>query len=211
MSSIPHHVVMPGASKRMEALSDGIFAIAATILVLEIRVPKLKHGFTTAELEHSLLEVLPSFIAFVFSFLNILIFWVNHDAINKVIRHYDVKTTYLNILFLLCISLIPFTTAFVSEYPFSQTAITCYGLVLFFCSSIAVLMYRHLAFKSDSLLPAVTMASRKRIWNRVAFSPLLYVAAILLGFIHVYIPIVIYIIMPVAFMFLPQMDFEDPE
>jgi hypothetical protein len=55
------------------------------------------------------------------------------------------------------------------------------------------------------------MASRKRIWNRVAFSPLLYVAAILLGFIHVYIPIVIYIIMPVAFMFLPQMDFEDPE
>lgn len=211
MPSIPHHILMPGASKRMEALSDGIFAIAATILVLEIRVPKLTHGFTTAELEHSLLEVLPSFIAFVFSFLNILIFWVNHDAINKVIRHYDVKTTYLNILFLLCISLIPFTTAFVSEYPFSQTAITCYGVVLFFCSLIAVLMYRHLAFKSSSLLPAVTMASRKKIWNRVAFSPLLYLGTILLGFIHVYIPIVVYIILPVAFMFLPQMDFEEPE
>jgi uncharacterized membrane protein len=61
--------------------------------------------------------LIPSLIAFGFSFLNILVFWANHDAINKVVIRYDTKTTYLNIIFLLFISLIPFTTAFIGQNP----------------------------------------------------------------------------------------------
>ncbi|TAL43360.1 MAG: DUF1211 domain-containing protein [Chitinophagaceae bacterium] len=210
MSTKPN-ALLPGASKRLEALSDGVFAIAATILVLEIRVPELPKDFTKAELWHSMKEILPSFIAFVFSFLNILVFWVNHDAIGKVIRHYDYKTTYLNILFLLFISLIPFTTAFISKYPFSFTAITCYGAVLLLGSVVAIVMYDHIAFKAKLMLHAVTMDSRKRIRKRAVMGPPLYAVAIALGLIHVYIPIVIYAVTPVVFMFLPELDFEDEE
>lgn len=199
--------LLPGASKRMEALSDGVFSIAATLLVLEIKVPHFEHGYTNAEMWGALKIVLPSFVAFVFSFLNILVFWVNHDAVGKVVTRYDHITTYLNVLFLLLISLIPFTTSFVSEYPSSFVAISVYGIVLLLNAMVACIMYRHLAFGSQLMLPAVSMQSRKKIWKRIIMGPVLFIIAILAGLIHVYIPIVIYIITPIAFMVLPNMDF----
>jgi uncharacterized membrane protein len=202
------HAFLPGASKRLEALSDGVFAIVCTLLVLEIRVPELEKGFSQEELMHAMKEILPSFVAFVFSFLNILIFWVNHDAINKVIVRYDIKTTYLNIIFLLFISLIPFTTEFISTYPESFIAITCYGFVLFSCSLVAVIMYHHLALKANLFFPEVTLHSRKKVMRQVITGPLLFAIAIVGGLISVYIPIVIYIATPVSFMFLPQLDFD---
>jgi len=78
-----------GASKRMEALTDGIFAIVATLLVLEIKVPKLPENYSSAEMHQAFKEIVPSFIAFVFSFLNILIFWYNHDSIGKTLYYFD--------------------------------------------------------------------------------------------------------------------------
>ena len=205
------NVFLPGATKRMEALSDGVFAIACTLLVLEIHIPEFKSGLSRHEQWDMLKEIFPSLIAFVFSFLNILIFWVNHDAINKVIVRYDTKTTYLNIVFLLFISLIPFTTGFISKNPESFIAITSYGIVLFFCSLVAIIMYHHLAFRSKLFMPAVTMASRKKIWRQVISGPVLFALAIAGGLISVYIPIVIYAVTPVIFMFLPQMDFDSAE
>jgi uncharacterized membrane protein len=209
--SHPSHAFLPGASKRLEALSDGVFAIASTLLVLEIKVPELEKGFSQKELVHALTEILPSFIAFVFSFLNILVFWVNHDAINKVILRYDTKTTYLNIVFLLFISLIPFTASFISRYPDSFIAITIYGLVLFFSSLSGAMMYHHLAFRNKLFIPAVTMASRKKIWRLIVSGPVLFAVAIAGGLISVYIPIFIYAIIPVIFMFMPQLDFDSTE
>src|ERR1700741_4557297 len=96
----------PVHSRRLEALADGIFAIAATILVLEIKVPEFKETSTNHLLD-ALKETLPSLVAFVFSFLNILIFWVNLDQIARVLKYFDSKITYLTILFLLFITLIP--------------------------------------------------------------------------------------------------------
>ncbi|MBI3717866.1 MAG: DUF1211 domain-containing protein [Sphingobacteriales bacterium] len=172
MPNVPTNL-LPGASKRMEALSDGVFSIAATLLVLEIKVPHFEHSYTKAEMWVALKTVLPSFIAFVFSFLNILIFWVNHDAVGKVISRYDHKTTYLNVVFLLLISLIPFTTNFVSEYPDSFVAISIYGIVLLLNAIIACVMYWYLAFGSKLMLPAVSIQSRKKIWKRIIMGPVL--------------------------------------
>jgi uncharacterized membrane protein len=205
------HAFLPGASKRLEALSDGVFAIACTLLVLEIRVPEFEHGYSQAQLLHALKEILPSFIAFVFSFLNILVFWVNHDAINKVVVRFDIKTTYLNIFFLLFISLIPFTAAFISRYPESFIAITAYGFVLFSASLIAILMYHHLAFRSGLFMKEVTLHSRKKVWKQILPGPFYYAIAIATGLISIYIPIVIYAITPISFMFLPQLDFDTRE
>ena len=205
------HAFLPGASKRLEALSDGVFAIACTLLVLEIHIPHFKPGLSIAEQWHEVSELIPSLIAFGFSFLNILVFWTNHDAINKVIIRYDTKTTYLNIIFLLFISLIPFTTAFIGQNPHSFVAIAAYGLVLLFASLTAILMYHHLAFRSKLFLPEVSAISKKRVYKQIVSSPFLYIAAIAGGLINTYIPIVIYIIMPVIFMFMPQLDFDTKE
>ena len=205
------HAFLPGASKRLEFLSDGVFAIACTLLVLEIEVPHFKSGISISEQWHEFSELIPSLIAFVFSFLNILVFWANHDAINKVIIRYDTKLTYLNIVFLLFISLIPFTTAFIGQNPDSFLAIAAYGLVLMFASATAVWMYIHLAFRSDLLLPEVSERSKKRVYKQIVSSPFVYIIAIAAGLITTYIPIIIYIIMPVLFMFMPQLDFDTKE
>src|SRR5204862_7974454 len=151
----------------------------------------------------------PSLIAFGFRFLNILVFWTNHDAINKVVIRYDTKTTYLNIIFLWFISLIPFTTAFIVQNPNSFVAIAAYGLVLMFASITAIMMYHHLAFRSKLFLPEVSAISRKRVYKQIVSSPFLYITAIAGGLITSYIPIGIYIIMPIIFMFLPQLDFDN--
>ena len=205
------HAFLPGASKRLEALSDGVFAIACTLLVLEIDIPHFKSGLSIGEQWHEFSELIPSLVSFVFSFLNILIFWVNHDAINKVIVRYDTKTTYLNIIFLLFISLIPFTTAFIARNIDSFIANACYGLVLCLASVVAVWMYHHLAFKANLLLPEVTMASRKKMYKQVISGPVLFAVAIALGLLNNYISIIIYALTPVSFMFLPQLDFDTRE
>ena len=202
------HAFLPGASKRLEALTDGVFAIACTLLILEIDIPHFKKGLSTTDQWHEFSELIPSLIAFGFSFLNILVFWTNHDAINKVIIRYDTKTTYLNIIFLLFISLIPFTTAFIGQNPDSFVAIAAYGLVLMFASLTAILMYHHLAFRSKLFLPEVSEKSKKRVYKQIVSSPFLYIAAIAGGLVTTYIPITIYIIMPILFMFMPQLDFD---
>ena len=207
MSHHPH-AFLPGASKRLEFLSDGVFAIACTLLVLEIHVPHFKSGISIAEQWDVFSELIPSLIAFVFSFLNILVFWANHDAINKVVIRYDTKVTYLNIILLLFISLIPFTTAFIGQNPHSFVAIAAYGLVLMFASATAVWMYHHLAFRSDLLLPEVSERSKKRVYRQIVSSPFIYMIAIAGGLVTNYIPIAIYTLMPVLFMFLPQLDFD---
>jgi uncharacterized membrane protein len=195
-------------SKRMEALSDGIFAIAATILVLEIKVPEIKDS-STHQLMESLKEIAPSLIAFIFSFLNILIFWVNHDSIGKVLNYFDSKLTYLNAVFLMFISLVPFTTAFVSRYPFSLIAISLYGFVFFLTALIAAVMYYYIAFKSQLMHEKITQKSRKRIWKRVIMGPVFFASAIFLGWIHVLIPIIIYILVPLLFLVMPKIEFEE--
>lgn len=202
------HAFLPGASKRLEFLIDGVFAIACTLLVIEVKVPHLEHNSGIAAQWEKFVEVLPSIAGFVFSFLNILIFWVNHDAISKVIVRFDTKTTYLNIIFLLFISLIPFTTAFLTEHLDSYIANAAYGLVLFFASLVAVMMYHHLAFRSNLFLSEVTARSKKRVYYQVISGPFLYIIAISLGLINNYISIAIYAIMPICFMFLPQLDFD---
>lgn len=207
---MPHHphAFLPGASKRLEALTDGVFAIACTLLVIEVKVPHFQHGLTSAEQWHQFTKVLPSIGAFIFSFLNILVFWVNHDAINKAIIRYDTKTTYLNIFFLLFISLIPFTTAFVGENINSFLATAVYGLVLWLAAVTAVWMYNHLAFRSKLFYPEVTMKSRKRIYMQIISGPIVYIIAIALGLINNFISLAIYAIMPIIFMFMPQLDFD---
>ena len=100
---------------RLEAFSDGVFAIAVTLLVLDLHVPlgeEIRHG----GLIRALLAQWPIYLAYVLSFITILIFWVNHHATFKHITRTNQAFLILNGLLLLAISVIPFTTALLAEY-----------------------------------------------------------------------------------------------
>jgi uncharacterized membrane protein len=100
------------STNRLEAFSDGVFAIAITLLVLEIGVPAADEG----ELWHALTEEWPSFAAFAVSFFVIGIIWVNHHGVIDHIRRANRSVLYLNLLLLFSVAFIPFPTALLAEH-----------------------------------------------------------------------------------------------
>jgi uncharacterized membrane protein len=99
-------------TSRLEAFSDGVFAIAITLLVLEVKVPA-RHG---GSLQDQLLHQWPSYLSYLISFLIIGIIWVNHHACLSHIDHVDRAFQFINVGFLMAVAFIPFVSAIVSEF-----------------------------------------------------------------------------------------------
>lgn len=101
---------------RVEAFSDGVFAIAITLLILEVKVPHLGAESSDRELLAALLKLWPSFLAFGGSFLAILIMWVNHHGLFRMLHGVDTRFLFVNGFLLLMVTFIPFPTAVLAEY-----------------------------------------------------------------------------------------------
>ena len=114
-------------TSRLEAFCDGVFAIAATLLVLELRVPVDSH-----DLVASLLDLWPEYAVYLVSFMTIGIIWVNHHTLLEHCRRVDRRFLYLNLLLLVTVGIVPFPTALIGSYilaPQSATAVlVVYGL-----------------------------------------------------------------------------------
>jgi len=107
---------------RLEAFSDGVFAIALTLLVLDIKIPNAESIHSTGDLWAALLHIVPSIIAFFLSFVIILITWVNHHAAFQLVNGSSVSGTYANGFLLLTIVIFPFPTGLVGEYVLTDYA-----------------------------------------------------------------------------------------
>ncbi len=122
-------------TNRIEAFSDGVFAIAITLLILEIHTPT-KAGVIYQSLTAELLSIWPSYFAYMLSFVTIGTFWVNHHYMFKLYQKTNHVFNLLNVFFLMCISFLPFPTGILARYlldPDKQgTAIAFYtfGLLL---------------------------------------------------------------------------------
>ena len=101
---------------RIEAFSDGVFAIAITLLIIEIGVPHLEDEPPGTTLPQALVFLWPSFLAYVISFLQIGVIWANHHNRFRFIERSDHGLLFLNILFLMCVAFISFPTALLAEY-----------------------------------------------------------------------------------------------
>ena len=101
---------------RIEAFSDGVFAIAITLLILEIKVPHLPPDAGGAVLWTALGALWPSYVAFLTSFVTIFIMWANQHAIFHFIRRTDARILYTNGFLLLLVTFVPFPTALLAEY-----------------------------------------------------------------------------------------------
>jgi uncharacterized membrane protein len=105
---------------RFEAFSDGVFAIAITLLVLDLHVPDVGSG----SLAHSLAHQWPSDASYVVSFVTIGIIWVNHHNLMRHIDHTDRGLLFLNVLFLMTVAVLPYPTALVAHYARTSNAST---------------------------------------------------------------------------------------
>ena len=165
---------------RMEAFSDGVFAIAITLLVLELSVPP--EGFE--HLGRAILEEWPSYLAYATSFLTIGVVWLLHHGIFRRMSFADSTVTRLNLLLLMVTSFLPFPTKLLSEAINSrdaeQTAVLFYGGVLFVLSSLIVAMCGHIAGKPQLLRDGVTPDQVQGI-GRVVAPSIGFYAVVLAG------------------------------
>jgi uncharacterized membrane protein len=178
---------------RLEAFSDGVFAIAITLLVLDLKVPKpseLPAGpgpLGTHGLLAALLAQWPTLLAYLTSFLSILVMWVNHHLLFSLIRRTDHLFLYLNGLLLLFVTFVPFPTALVAAYLERREATAAAALysASYLCIAIVFnLLWRH-ASKGRRLLDRnASAAAIDEIDRSYRFGPPLYALAFVLAFVN---------------------------
>ena len=158
---------------RLEAFSDGVFAIAMTLLALELKVPKLEHADTRGLLE-ALRAQWPGYFAFVTSFFSVLIMWVHHHRIMKSVRRADSPLLFANGLLLFLVTAVAFPTAVLAEYLRTDAAVgACEFYAGVFCAiGVAFMVFLHVAAGR-----AENPESMRLLWRSYNLGPPLYLLA----------------------------------
>lgn len=170
---------------RMEAFSDGFFAIVITLLVLDLRPPEQPEEATDYVLRQHLLNLWPNFAAFLISFVNIFIMWVSHHELMRITTRADTPFLYLNGGLLFGIALAPFSTALVAEQvtgPGGSVSAIIYTGVFLWTALFYNLLWRYLAGHPERLLESVTVRDRRRISRTYVATFLLYAMAFAIAF-----------------------------
>jgi uncharacterized membrane protein len=128
---------------RIEALVDGIFAVAMTLLVIDLRLPERGHVQTQAQLRDTLIELAPNFTSWLVSFIVLAIFWAGNHRLYNHVRHVDGKLVWYTILMLGGASLLPFATAVNNQLP-SQLGQAVYSVVMIVMAAGALLVATHI-------------------------------------------------------------------
>ena len=169
---------------RLEAFSDGVIAIIITIMVLELKVP---HGVDVAALR----PLLPVFLSYVLSFVNVGIYWNNHHHLLQAARQVSGRVLWANLLLLFWLSLFPFFTGWMGENHFAALPTAAYGGVLFL-AAIAYYILKTViiaAQGADSTLAAALGSDTKG-----KISPAIYAAAIPLAFVNRWVSVALYVV-----------------
>jgi uncharacterized membrane protein len=186
---------------RIEAFSDGVFAIVITLLVLEIKVPSLGEPASDAALLQALLAELPVIGSCAVSFLIIAIFWVSHHQFWHSLRQADWALLWLNNLLLLFVVFIPIPTWMIGAYPTLHTPAVVFGAVMA-GAGLAFLAMRAYA-SGRAGLSDMTMAERRRSLRRSTTGPVLNLAGALLALWAPAWAFALYVAVPVIYFLQP--------
>jgi uncharacterized membrane protein len=176
---------------RTEALADGIFATVMTILVLALVVPTITGMNTAATLQSDLYNLFPDLFAYVITFIFLGVLWIGHQSTLSHITHFDLRILWFNILLLMGVGLIPFTTALLGRYPTQPVAVIAYGIngvaVTILYNVLSIYPRRqHLAHEEPDR--AVT-TYRSRV---VLVGPVVYSLAVVFAFVSTYVSLALY-------------------
>ena len=182
---------------RLEAFSDGVFAIVVTLLVLDIHIPKTDYG----HLLPTLVSIIPQLIAYAFSFIITGIYWVSHHNISRLMSQVNNTIIWLNIFFLIFVAFIPFPTSLIATYPLKQLPVILYTVTLLITNLIGFVIWRYVSIGRRMLVPDVTAHEVHRVNKSFLVVNGSYLAAIGLSFAHIYAcyALLIYVVAYVIF------------
>ena len=180
--------------ERLILFSDAVFAIAITLLVIEIKIPEIhEKPVTDNAVLHKLAELIPKFVGFLVSFLLIGQYWIVHHRMFSFVINFTDRLIWLNILFLFAIALMPFSTGFYSEYVLRGVVTP----VIFYTANIALLglanflMWRYLSNQKNNLTENLTPALSKYFSLRALTVPIIFV---IFSFVYLYNPTIAFFI-----------------
>jgi uncharacterized membrane protein len=183
---------------RIVNLSDGVFAIAITLLVLDIRAPDIPQRMVDSQLPGALLSLWPNYLGYVLSFVGISAFWLIHHSIFRSITAYDRVLIYLNFLFLMVVAFVPFPTSLLGEYGDHQLPVAIYAATLAVGRLLLTAIHWY-ASRNDRLMDEPQDPARVRfflIWGLTI--PAIFLLSIVISFFSVGMAILMWFIMLVV-------------
>jgi uncharacterized membrane protein len=186
---------------RLESFSDGVIAVAITLLSLDLAVNGPGHG----TLAHQLAQRWPQFTSYVVSFLVIGIIWINHHSLLSNLETIDRVTLFLNLLLLLFVVAIPFVTATMAEYlnkggSDSHLAAALYAFVSLGMSLAFAMMFLW-SSRQGQFRMTLDRRTRRSTFVRFSFGNLVYVAALGLAFVNAWLTLVLVALMAIYYSF----------
>jgi uncharacterized membrane protein len=169
---------------RIEAFSDGVFAIAITLLIIEVHVPARQDAET---LGHELLRIWPSYLGYLTSFLTIGVMWINHHRVFNLISRYDYSLLLLNMVLLLLIAFLPFPTAVLAQFietDGARAASALYGTTMVLIALAFFAWWRYASSGRRLIAPSVPQDEIEDITRAYTPGTLLYAGALALAFVE---------------------------
>jgi uncharacterized membrane protein len=188
--------------ERVELFSDGVFAIVVTLLVLELKLPPLKDHASVTELAHQLIELAPKFLSWLISFIIVCKFWLNHNHVLGLAHRADYGVAWLNSLFLMGQSFIPFPTAMVGEYPTNPLAVSLFGVVFAVNTLLFLALQRYIV--RNLIKPELASAQDPRALIKGLVGPASYLIGAAAAWLSVHAALVIYLLTPLFYITPPE-------
>lgn len=176
------------SAERINAISDAVFGVAMTLLVLEIKVPEIEGHLAEGELIQAFLTLIPKFLVYFLSFMTAGIFWAGQSAQFRHIERSDRNMTWINLFFLLFVSTLPFSTAFLGDHISYKFPIFLYWFNIFLMGLGLYINWAYAKrhnFIDEQALELVFEPIRRRI----VMAQILYLGGALLCFINPYLSI----------------------
>lgn len=176
---------------RVEAFSDGVFAVAITLLALDLQVPHVQGG-SPVELARALAHAWPSYLAFVTSFFTVLIIWVSHHSMFKLVQRTNARVLFANGLLLMLTTVVPFSTSLVTEYlrlPAAKIACAAYGGTFVLISLAYTLLWYGVLHDRALLRPDASEEVIRRTDRNYRVGPPAYALATAGAFVNPYVTV----------------------
>jgi len=194
------------STTRIEALSDGVFAIVLTLMVFQIRIPNISSGDAQQMLWPQLLRQWPEFYSYVISFLLVGIYWVAHHNMYHLIRKSTRPLMWMNLIFLMFVAFVPYSVALVGRYDQIQRMMVLYGVHLTIISGLLYMQWWYVTRRHNLVGGRLNQKYVKSMDFKILAAPGVYMLAIGASFINVRWSKLLYILTIVLYLLPSHMD-----
>jgi uncharacterized membrane protein len=184
---------------RLQSLSDGVFSIVMTLLVLEVISNEVTGAASAPELHKALLDLWPKLLSYVISFVVAGVFWVAQLADLHHLTHTDNRFLWINILFLFWVSLLPFSAALLGEHHQYAVAAIVYGCNMIFASLTLHFSWRYAVQGHRLVSPDLSAVAIKQAHVRILLGPPIYLLGIGVAFYNPHASFILYVFVAILY------------